>query len=204
MAIGSRANASGAGRQDTAIGANSIASGSNASAFGAGAQAAFVNSAAFGAGAVATRNNQQVFGTANNTYTMPGITSPASAAAQSGPTQVVTADALGNLGVTPASSLGLGSAADISTLSTQVNLLSQKLRKANTGVAMGFAMAGVPTLLSTEKVALSVNWGTFQGENGGALSGAVRIYRNVQLQGSFAYGFRENMAGRHAGLRFGF
>jgi hypothetical protein len=56
---------------------------------------------------------------------------------------------------------------------------------------MGFAMAGVPTLLSTEKFAFSFNWGTFQGENGGALSGAVRIYRNVQLQGSFAYGFRE-------------
>ena len=95
-------------------------------------------------------------------------------------------------------------AVSISQQFQDLNLLSQKLRKTNTGVAMGFAMAGVPTLLSTEKVALSVNWGTFQGENGGALSGAVRIYHNVQLQGSFAYGFRENMAGGHAGLRFGF
>jgi hypothetical protein len=32
----------------------------------------------------------------------------------------------------------------------------------------------------------------------------LRIYHNVQLQASFAYGFRENMAGGHAGLRFGF
>jgi len=46
--------------------------------------------------------------------------------------------------------------------------------------------------------------GTFQGENGAALSGAVRIYHNVQLQAGFAYGFRENMAAGHAGLRFGF
>jgi hypothetical protein len=29
-------------------------------------------------------------------------------------------------------------------------------------------------------------------------------YHNVQLNGSFAYGFRENMAGGRAGLRFGF
>ena len=50
----------------------------------------------------------------------------------------------------------------------------------------------------------STHWGTFQGENGAALSGAVRIYHNVQLQAGFAYGFRENMAGGHAGLRFGF
>jgi hypothetical protein len=71
-------------------------------------------------------------------------------------------------------------------------------------VAMAFAMAGVPTVLPNEKFVLSANWGTFQGENGAALSGAVRIYKNVQLNGSFAYGFRENMAGGHAGLRFGF
>ena len=65
-------------------------------------------------------------------------------------------------------------------------------------------MAGVPTVLPNEKFVLTANWGTFQGENGAALSGAVRIYHNVQLNGSFAYGFRENMAGGRAGLRFGF
>jgi hypothetical protein len=69
---------------------------------------------------------------------------------------------------------------------------------------MAFAMAGVPALLPSEKFAFSANWGTFEGENGAALSGAVRIYRNVQLQGSFAYGFRANTPGGHAGLRFGF
>ena len=41
-----------------------------------------------------------VFGTASNTYTAPGITSSASKAAQSGPTQIVTADAGGNLATT--------------------------------------------------------------------------------------------------------
>jgi hypothetical protein len=48
--------------------------GKNSSAFGEGAHADFVNSAAFGAGATVTRVNQVVIGTANNTYTLPGIT----------------------------------------------------------------------------------------------------------------------------------
>jgi hypothetical protein len=200
VAMGKSADAHGDGTSNTAVGANSLAA-NNSSAFGAGAQAAFINSAAFGNGAKATRANQQVFGTNSNTYTMPGVTSAASKAAQSGPTQVVTTDAFGNLGVTAPSTIGLASGAD---LTTSVDLLSRRINKANTGVAMAFAMAGVPTVLPHEKFVFTTTWGTFQGENGAALSGAVRIYRNVQLQGSFAYGFRENMAGGHAGLRFGF
>ena len=86
----------------------------------------------------------------------------------------------------------------------RVDLLGQKTAKAFTGVAMAFAMSGVPTVLPNERFVLSTNWGTFQGENGAALSGAIRIYHHMQLHGSFAYGFRENMAGGQAGLRFGF
>src|SRR5207245_5429474 len=110
IAIGTKSNASGNGSQNTAVGANSVATGNNSSAFGAGAQAAFVNSAAFGSGAIVTRANQQVFGTATNTYTMPGIASGASQSTQSGPTQFVTTDAAGNLGVASSAGLGLGSA----------------------------------------------------------------------------------------------
>jgi hypothetical protein len=201
VAIGSRAKASGGGDKNTAVGANAAATGTNSSAFGQGATANFVNSAAFGSGATVTRANQQVFGTNTNTYTVPGLTSAASNAAQSGPTQFVTTDASGNLGTLPLSSLGVASTTDVVA---SVGQLNRRISKANTGVAMAFAMAGVPALLSTEKFAFSASWGAFQGENGAALSGAVRIYRNVQLQGSFAYGFRENMAGGHAGLRFGF
>ena len=203
IAIGDHSDARGDNSNNIAIGANSRAA-SNSVAFGTGAQAAFVNSAAFGNGAVATRANQQVFGSLSNTYTLPGLPLAASNAAQSGATKVVTTDGFGNLGTMPFTSLGLASASDLATLSVSVDQLSRRVSKANTGVAMAFAMAGVPTLLPNEKFAFTTNWGTFQGENGAALSGAVRIYRNVQLQGSFAYGLRENMAGGHAGLRFGF
>src|SRR5262249_52809195 len=203
IAIGDHADARGDSSKNIAIGANSLAA-NDSIAFGNGARASFVNSAAFGNNAVAARANQQVFGTFLNTYTMPGLPLPASNAAQFGGTSLVTTYGFGNLGTMPLTSLGLASSSDLATLSVSVDQLSRRIGKANTGVAMGFAMAGVPSLLANEKFALSTSWGTFQGENGAALSGAFRIYRNVQLQGSFAYGFRENMAGGHAGLRFGF
>jgi len=58
--------------------------------------------------------------------------------------------------------------------------------------------------LPNEKVAFSVNWGTFQGANGSAVSAAVRLYKNMQLNGSFGYGFAENIPGGRVGVRFGF
>ena len=202
VAIGDHADAHGDGTKNTAVGANSVATGNSSSAFGSGASAAFVNSAAFGAGATVTRANQQVFGTATNTYTLPGVASAASAAAQSGPTQFVTSDASGNLATTSFASLGLGSGP--TSLSSNLTLLSNKTSKAFTGVAMAFALAGVPVVLPDEKFVLSTNWGTFQGENGAAMSAAFRLFRNLQLHGGFAYGFRENIAGGQVGVRLAF
>ena len=77
-------------------------------------------------------------------------------------------------------------------------------RKAFTGVAMAFAMVGSPTVMPNEKVALSINWGTFAGANGSAVSAAMRINHNMQLNGGFGYGFGENVPGGRVGLRFGF
>jgi trimeric autotransporter adhesin len=191
VAMGKNADAHGDGTSNTAVGANSVAA-NNSAAFGAGAQAPFVNSAAFGNGAKAARANQQVFGTATNTYTMPGLASPASKAAQSGPTQVVTTDAFGNLGTNAPSTLGLATGADVAA----------RISRANTGVSMAFALAGVPTLLPGKKFALSANWGTFDNENGAALSGALRMYHDMQINASFAYGFRENVPGGRVGLSY--
>jgi trimeric autotransporter adhesin len=207
VALGDHSDAHGAGSKNTAVGANAVATGNNSSAFGAGAQAAFINSAAFGAGAVASRANQVVLGTTTNTYTLPGLTSAASNSAQSGTTQVVTTDAQGNLGTVPLSGLGGGGGGapfDPSALTAAIGQMDHRVNKAFTGVAMSFAMAGVPTVLPNEKFVFTLNWGTFQGENGSAVSAAFRIYKNVQANASFAYGFRENMGGARAGLRFGF
>jgi len=188
--------------------------GHNASAYGEGAHADFLNSAAFGGGATVTRANQVVVGTASNTYTLPGITSAASKAAQTGPTHVVTSDAFGdlalgnangggagaNFGGVPLDGIPGGPAVDLAGVNLRLDQLFQRISKAYTGTAMAFAMSASPTLLPGKKFALSANWGTFQGENGAALSGAIRIFHDMQLNGAFAYGFRENMSGGRAGL----
>ena len=201
IAMGDHADAHGDNSKNIAIGANSHAA-NDSIAFGTGAQAAFVNSAAFGNGAIATRANQQVFGTLSNTYSMPGLPLPASNAAQFGATRVVTTDGFGNLGSVPFTSLGLASSSDLATLSVTVDHLRRLVRRANTGVSMAFALAGVPTLLPDKKFALSANWGTFDNENGAALSGALRMYHDMQFNASFAYGFRENVPGGRAGVSY--
>ena len=202
IAIGTSANASGAGTSNTAVGANSIATGGNASAFGTGASATFANSAAFGNGATATRASQQVFGTGANTYTMGGITSAASRAAQTGPLQVVTSDASGNLATQSAAAAGIASTEDISAINSRLDALNSRTSKAITGVAMAFAMAGVPTLTGEENFAVTMNWGTFEGAHGTAISAALRLAENVQLNAGFGYGIDERIVGGRAGLRF--
>ena len=47
------------------------------------------------------------------------------------------------------------------------------------------------------------NWGTFEGENGLALNGAVRLSANMQLNGGVAYGVNEEIGGGRVGLRYG-
>jgi hypothetical protein len=231
VAIGSRANASGSGTNNTAVGTNSVATGANSSAFGNGAQALgtrsvaigdntsvtgtngvamgtgasanFDNSAAIGAGATATRANQQVFGTTANTYTMPGITSSASRAAQSGPVQVVTSDGAGNLATSSLAGLGLASNADIAGINARLDNLTVQSNKATTGVAMAFAMAGVPSLMPDEKFAVTMNWGNFQSANGVALNAAARVGNQLQVNAGVGYGANQNLVGGRVGLRVG-
>jgi hypothetical protein len=175
-----------------------------ASAYGAGAQAGFMNSAAFGAGAMTSRINQQVFGTVKNTYTFPGVTSAASASFLSGPAMMVVTDASGNLSAVPIKDPKGHVINTPLLLGSGLSLGVADNRKPYTGVAMAFAMVGTPMVLPNEKLAFSLNWGTFEGANGSAVSAAFRIYKNVQLNGSFAYGLAENMPGGRVGLRFGF
>lgn len=81
--------------------------------------------------------------------------------------------------------------------------MSNRTDKAITGVAMAFAMAGAPTLLASESFAMTGNWGTFQGENGMAVNAAMRLAKNVQLNGGVAYGLNEDLAGGRVGVRVG-
>jgi trimeric autotransporter adhesin len=98
VAIGFNAGSNVSGNRHVAVGpaAGSGTSeapllGSDTVAIGGQAVAIADGGVAIGYGARATRANQFVFGTANSTYSIPGIMSPASRAAMSGPVQIVTA-----------------------------------------------------------------------------------------------------------------
>jgi hypothetical protein len=207
VAVGAVASAANGG---AAFGDGATATGLNATAVGSGASATFANSSAIGAGANATAPNQMAFGTASNTYVAPGITSAASKAAQSGPLEIVTSDAGGHLATNTAAGLGLASLTDINAINaqlgginTRINDLDGRTTKALNGVSMAFAMGGTPWLLPTERFAVSMDWGTFQGTNAVALNTALRLGTNVQANGGLAYGANGGGAGGRAGVRVG-
>lgn len=94
-ALGSSAQANGGNA--TALGNAAKANAVNAVALGADATANFENSIAIGVGATTTRDNQVMLGNGLNTYTLTGVASAASKAAQTGPTYLLTTDSSGNL-----------------------------------------------------------------------------------------------------------
>jgi hypothetical protein len=62
-------------------------------------------------------------------------------------------------------------------------------------------MADVPTVLPGEKLALTMNYGTFEGESGVAMNGALRLSDNLQLTGGIGYGPSQGIVGGRVGLR---
>ena len=87
-------------------------------------------------GAKTTTTNQMVYGTSTETHTMPGITSATSKSRQSGPLEVVTTDADGNL------------ASDGGMLFD--------------GIAIAMAMED-PDLKNDERHGVALSWATFDG-----------------------------------------
>jgi trimeric autotransporter adhesin len=195
-AIGLNANASGNNTNNVGIGFSATATGVNSTAIGNGASATFANSAAFGNGATATRDNQQVFGTASNTYTMSGIASSASRAAQSGPVQIVTSDASGNLATSTAAGLGLASTADINAINAQLAGINGQLGGINAHLndlddrvnrvgALGAALAGLhPNPRAKGDNHISAAFGAYRGQP--AFAGGY--FRNINNDTLFSVG----------------
>ena len=113
-------------------------------AVGAGATVTASGSTALGAGAVASLPNQFVMGTASDTYQAPGITSSLSKSRQSGPLQVVTSDADGNL------------ATDGGFILNQLTNLSKQTDQNQAGIAMAIAMVN-PDLTGHERFGITAN-----------------------------------------------
>jgi autotransporter adhesin len=164
-------------------------SGANAVAIGSNTSANFDNSVAIGNGATVTRANQQVFGTAANTYTMPGITSAASRAAQSGPTQVVTSDASGNLATSTLSGLGIASTTDLAAinaqLTTQQNQINVNQREARAGTALALAASGLHYDTRPGKASVAAAYGNFKGQSGLAVGLGYALNQTLRVNAAF-------------------
>jgi YadA-like protein len=137
---------------------------------------------------------------------MPGLTSAASLAAQSGPTYVVTTDGNGNLAAT---SLSIP---DISNLNANVAALQQNvaglrydlqqgLNQAYEGTAIAIAMSG-SALPDNKRFAITTNWGNFRGTNAMSLIAQARVSDNIVANAGFAGGFQYGGWGSRAGLTF--
>ena len=202
-AFGAFANAS--GDNSTALGRSANASGANSVAVGVGASAQQANSVAVGTGAATTRANQVAIGTAGQTYTLAGVTSAQSLAAQTGGTGFVTTDAAGNLaatGIGPSSIAALDGR--VGSLEARLGGLSQYAyqtrREARQGIATALALSTAPLPSAPGRLTYVLNGATFRGEfaAGGAI--AYRLDTNAPL--AITAGV-SGSGGGNVGVRFG-
>jgi hypothetical protein len=178
---------SSAGSGGVAYGDGTTATGANSAAIGTNANATFQNSAAFGTGATTTRANQQSFGTAANTYTLAGITSGASKAAQTGPLQVLTSDANGNLAAIPLASLM--TTTDLSGINRQLADLSGQIQVVKRGIAAAAATAYAPTPTGPGRTTFAVNGSLFDTTGGAGFAFVHRLANtSMPIYFSGAYG----------------
>jgi trimeric autotransporter adhesin len=194
------------GDNSSALGTGAAAAGVSSTAIGDRSSAFFDNSTAIGAGAVTTRTNQQSFGTATNTYTMAGVTSAASLAAQTGPVSFVTTDTAGNLAALSMSSIASASSVAaldgrVTNLESNVRTLNYDVRKAFEGAAVAIAMGGA-ALPDNKKFAISANWGTFSGENAFGGMAQMRISNNFVANAAVGTGFTRGGVGGRVGGTF--
>ncbi|WP_407528972.1 adhesin [Methylobacterium oryzisoli] len=194
----------------TALGRSATASGTNAVAVGAFASAASVNSVAIGTGVATTRADQVAIGTAGQTYTLAGVTSAQSRAAQTGPTRFLTSDASGNLAT---STVGPG---DIGALDGRVSNLEAGLGaigryayasriEARRGIAAVAATAPVVMPSAPGKTTLTVKASSYRGEVGGGFTFAHRLDTALPavVFGSYSTGSgREHVVSGGAGIEF--
>ena len=184
--------------RSTAVGEGATAGGLGALSFGNLASAAQDNSAAIGNGATSTRANQFVLGNAANTYTLTGIDSAASRAAQTGDTRFVTSDANGNLATASGPSVGaLTSAIGSNTAGVAAN--SRAITRNEEGIAMAMALKA-PYVPADRSYAMSAGVGAFGGSQALAVSMGARLNANTQIDAGVTYGFNQRQVGGRVGV----
>lgn len=181
------ASATASADNTTALGRSATASANNAVAVGAFSTAAQANSVAIGTNVSTTRANQIAIGNATQTYTLAGVSSAQSLAAQTGPTRFVTSDASGNLATSsfdPASVTALDGR--VTALEAGYGQLRRDVRSAFAGTAIALALSGA-VLPPGKNYALTGGFGTFRGQSAFGASGVARINDNLYASGGVGF-----------------
>lgn len=203
-AIGRSANAAATGA--TVLGVSASAGGIDAVALGRGAVAKQDNAVAIGAGVTTTRTNQIAIGSQRSSYTLAGVGSSQSRAAQTGATTFVTADASGNLatsGYGPGQIAGLAN--QVGSLGAQISGLGQYAtatrREARQGVAAAMAMTSASMPSQPGRTSWTVNGATFRGEWAGGIGLAHRLDTAIPIAVTAGYSYSQaNQQGVRAGM----
>src|SRR5262249_29475149 len=153
-----------------------------------------------------SRDNQISIGTNQNTYTMSGITSNASKAAQQGPVQIVTSDQNGNLATADAGSL-LGGATQ--GFQNQINALTRRDQELAEGIAIAMAVQQ-PIFHDGQTFAMNFGYGNFGGTDalgfsaGGIVNkGAFGAGSTVTVHGGLGWGTDNRTVAGRAGVSIG-
>jgi hypothetical protein len=182
------------------LGSNATAS--NSIAIGSNTIAGLSNSVAIGSNVATTRANQVAVGTASNTYTLAGVSSAASLAAQTGPVKVVTADAQGNLATASFSPQDITALqSNVGTLQQDVGVLQQQMKQAFEGTAIAIALGGT-SLPADKRFAISTNWGNFRGQNAVGVAAQYRLSNYAVANIGVGGGFAQGGIGSRAGVTF--
>jgi len=137
-----------------------------------------------------------VLGTSNETTTLPGLSSAASTAAQSGPISIVTTDGAGNL-----ASDGGASFAGIADNRSDIVSNRKDIRRNEEGIALALAMES-PFVPLSQTSAVAAGYGNFRGSSAFALSGAFRLDPNVQFNAGLGVGVNHSSVGARVGVIF--
>jgi trimeric autotransporter adhesin len=182
VAVGNAANASSTNAVAVGQGATVLATNGTAIGQGAVVQSGATNSVAIGQGSIATTPNSVSFGTPSNPRVLSNVAP----------------------GVLPTDAVNVSQLDSVATgVQSQITGLQSQVNRADSGVAMAMAMGG-GFLPDNKKFALGMNYGTFSGESGFALTGLYRLTGNVVVSGSAGYGMGPDASqfGGRAGVQF--
>ena len=196
-AVASGSDARATADRTTAVGSQSRATAQRTTAIGSGAQANHAGATAIGDGARTERTDQIAIGTSSNTYTLSGISSARSRQAQTGPLQIVTSDARGNLAARAPDDVF----PEFGGLARKADQQDRRLDRHADGIAMALALqsAVVP---SSSNGGIAIGLGNFDGATAFGFNGLFRVDDRWHVNAGVGIASNRQAVGTRIGLSF--